>query len=87
LNSVIMISVVLFVVLFLLLVGMPVKTVKVISKYVLRGIVCIMLVFLLNYVLASNNFHIPINAATCLSVSILGIPGVVALSVIGIYLV
>lgn len=87
LNSVIMISVVLFVIVFLLLVGLPIKAFKNISKYVLRGIVCIMIVFLLNYVLASNNFHIPINAFTCLFVSILGMPGIIALSVIGIYLV
>lgn len=87
LNSMIMISVVLFVIVFLLLVGLPIKAFKNISKYVLRGIVCIMIVFLLNYIFASNNFHIPINTITCAFVSILGIPGVIALSVIGIYLV
>jgi inhibitor of the pro-sigma K processing machinery len=87
LNSIIMISVVLFVILFLLLVGLPIKTFKSISKFVLRGIVCMMIVFILNYALASSNFHIPINAVTCLFLSVLGVPGVLALSVIGIYLV
>lgn len=83
----IMISVVLFVIVFLLLVGLPIKAFKNISKFVLRGIICIMIVFLLNYILAANNFHIPINAITCVFVSILGIPGIIALGVIGIYLV
>jgi inhibitor of the pro-sigma K processing machinery len=86
-NSIIMISVVLFVVLFLLLVGLPVKALKLISRYVLRGIVCVMIVFILNYALASNNFHIPINTVTCAFLSVLGVPGIVALSVIGIYIV
>lgn len=87
LNSIIMISVVLFVILFLLLVGLPLKTFKKISRYVLRGIVCIMIVFILNYVFASSNFHIPLNAITCAFVTVLGVPGIVALSVVGIYLV
>ena len=86
-NSIITISVVLFVILFLMLVGLPVKALRRISKYVLRGIVCVMIVFILNYALASNNFHIPINAVTCAFLSIIGVPGIVALSVIGIYLV
>ncbi|WP_255294851.1 pro-sigmaK processing inhibitor BofA family protein [Bacillus sp. AFS041924] len=86
-NSIITISVVLFVILFLMLVGLPVKAIKRISKYVLRGIVCVMIVFILNYALASNSFHIPINAVTCAFLSIVGVPGIVALSVIGIYLV
>ncbi|PEJ51886.1 MULTISPECIES: pro-sigmaK processing inhibitor BofA family protein [unclassified Bacillus (in: firmicutes)] len=86
-NSIIMISVGLFVILFLFLVGLPVKALKKISKYVLRGIVCVMIVFILNYALATNNFHIPINSVTCAFLSIVGVPGIVALSVIGIYLV
>ena len=83
----IMISVVLFVILFLMLVGLPIKAFKNISKFVLRGTVCILIVFILNYALASSSFHIPINAVTCGFLSILGVPGIVALSVIGIYLV
>ncbi len=87
LNSIIMVSVVLFIILFLLLVGLPVKALRSISRFVLRGVICVMIVFILNYAFASNNFHIPINAVTCGFLSLLGVPGVVALSVIGIYLV
>lgn len=82
-----MIAVILFVIVFLLLVGIPFKAFKKISKYVLRGILSIMIVFILNYIFSSNSFHIPINYVTCAFLSVLGIPGVVALGVVSIYFV
>ncbi|KMK74443.1 pro-sigmaK processing inhibitor BofA family protein [Alkalihalobacillus pseudalcaliphilus] len=73
------IGIILGLVLLLLLVGAPVKPLRFIGQLSVRFIVGALLLFLINVVGSSFNFHIPINGVTASVSGILGVPGVVML--------
>ncbi|WP_413377050.1 pro-sigmaK processing inhibitor BofA family protein [Alkalihalobacillus sp. 1P02AB] len=76
------VGILLGVVLLLLLIGAPLKPLRFIGQLSVRFIIGALLLFFINVVGASFNFHIPINGITTAVSGILGVPGVVLLIVV-----
>jgi len=69
-------------ILILLLVGTPLKPVRIIGQLATKVVIGALLLFFLNAFGTSFGLHIPINLTTSAISGILGIPGIAALIVI-----
>ncbi len=81
-EPIIVISIVGGLVLLLLLVGAPVKPIRLIGQGLVKIMIGALLLFFLNAFGSTLGLHIPINLATSSVSGFLGLPGVVALIVI-----
>lgn len=64
-----------------------VKPLKFISKLLLNSILGLLLIFLINSIGGSFNFHIGLNIITSIMVGIFGIPGAVLLIFLQIFII
>ena len=70
----------------LLTIGAPIKSMNVIGHIVVRVVIGVLFLFFFNVFAASFGLHIPINVFTVLVSSILGIFGVTSLAAIHIFI-
>lgn len=71
----------------LLLVGAPVKPVRIIGQSVAKILIGALLLFFLNAFGTSIGLHIPINFVTSVISGLLGLPGIAALVIIQKYII
>ncbi|MGN1400152.1 MAG: pro-sigmaK processing inhibitor BofA family protein [Bacillus sp. (in: firmicutes)] len=81
-ESIIVISIIVSLILLLLFVGSSFTPLKWFGNLFVRVIIGAMLLFFLNAVGAGIGLHVPINAATAGIAGILGVPGVISLAAI-----
>lgn len=81
-DPVIVISIVGVVVFMLLLIGAPLKPIKLIGNGMIKLLIGALFLFFLNTFGTTVNIHIPINTITTIVSGFLGIPGVAALVII-----
>jgi inhibitor of the pro-sigma K processing machinery len=81
-QPIIVISILGGLVLLLLLVGAPIKPIRIIGQGVVKIMIGALLLFFLNAFGSTLGLHVPINLATSTISGLLGIPGLVALVVI-----
>ncbi len=62
------------------------KTFSFIGNLIVKGIIGVLLLYVLNVIGAQKGIHVPINEATASISALLGIPGIIALVVIQTYL-
>ena len=86
-SNFIIISVLILLIVFMLLIGVPMNVLKMFGRIVGRVFVSVMVLFIVNLAFSSFGYHLPINYFTIAFTSILGVPGLAALSVISIYMV
>ncbi|GAF67158.1 pro-sigmaK processing inhibitor BofA family protein [Alkalihalobacillus trypoxylicola] len=67
------------VVFLLLLIGAPLKPLRIIGQLSVKFLIGALLLFLVNLIGTSFNFHIPINGITATISGVLGLPGVILL--------
>lgn len=72
------------VVLFLMVIRSPTKYMQLLGAIFVRFVIGGFLIFAVNIIGTQFNFHLPLNLYTAGITGLLGIPGVVALSVINI---
>ncbi|MBO9131500.1 pro-sigmaK processing inhibitor BofA family protein [Bacillus sp. 165] len=85
-SHVIIISSVVVVIGLLLFIGAPIKPIRFIGNSVVKVLVGALLLFCLNVIGPQVNLHIPINLVTSSICGFLGIPGLLALTVIQLYI-
>ncbi|WP_226582429.1 pro-sigmaK processing inhibitor BofA family protein [Halobacillus litoralis] len=71
---------------FLLVIGLPAKPLKWFGQVLTRLIVAVILLFFVNLFGAQFGLHIPINGFTAVVSTVLGIPGVLSLTAIHIWI-
>ncbi|MGV3488574.1 MAG: pro-sigmaK processing inhibitor BofA family protein [Tuberibacillus sp.] len=81
-DSVVVVSIFVGVIILFLLVGAPLKPVQFIGQAFIKLAIGALLLFLLNAVGTSFGLRIPINAITTVVAGFLGVPGVAALAII-----
>ncbi|MFC4324333.1 pro-sigmaK processing inhibitor BofA family protein [Litchfieldia salsa] len=81
-EPIIVISILGGLVLLLLLVGAPIKPIRLIGQGIVKIMIGALLLFFLNAFGSTLGLHVPINLATSTVSGLLGIPGLVALIVI-----
>lgn len=86
-NSVIIISVVVGLIVFLLLFGTALKPIRFAGRLAVKLLVGGLLLFLLNILGTNFGLHVPINAITTVVAALLGIPGIAALAIIESFLI
>lgn len=85
LNPVIIISIVTGLIIILLIIGTPIKPLRIIGQGVIKIVIGALFLFFLNVFGNNYGLHVPINFATSSISGILGIPGVIALVAIQKY--
>ncbi|GGE85951.1 pro-sigmaK processing inhibitor BofA family protein [Priestia taiwanensis] len=85
-NPVIVISVIIGSIVLLLLAGSSIKPVRIVSTLCVKFIIGVVVLFVINIIGAQFDFHLPINAITVAITGFLGIPGILALSIIQVYI-
>ena len=81
-NSVVIISMIVGIILFLLLFGVSFKPIRFMGRVCIKLVVGALFLFLLNTFGTAVNLHIPINVITTIVSGFLGIPGIVAMAII-----
>ena len=76
-----------FIVLMLLFIGSPSKPIRFISQGVVKLIIGALFLFFLNIIGSQFGIHVPINLVTSAVSGILGIPGVLALVAIEMWII
>ncbi|WP_028401893.1 pro-sigmaK processing inhibitor BofA family protein [Ectobacillus panaciterrae] len=85
-NHFVVILVIAGLIILLLLVGAPLKPLRFLGKTSIKIMVGALLLFGLNIIGTQVDLHIPINLATASITGILGVPGLIALAVIQMYI-
>ncbi|HWJ76876.1 MAG TPA: pro-sigmaK processing inhibitor BofA family protein [Niallia sp.] len=78
-SPIMVISIVIGLVILLLVVGTPIRPVRLIGQVVMKVIIGALFLFFLNALGNQYGIHVPINLVTSTVSGILGIPGLVAL--------
>jgi inhibitor of the pro-sigma K processing machinery len=76
-----------FIILMLLFIGSPIKPIRLISQGVVKLIIGALFLFFLNIIGNQFGIHVPINLITSAVSGILGIPGVMALVAIEMWII
>lgn len=71
----------------LLVIGLPSKPLKLVGQVMTRVIVAVILLFFVNLFGAQFGLHVPINGFTALISAALGIPGVLSLTAIHLWVI
>ncbi|ARI75481.1 pro-sigmaK processing inhibitor BofA family protein [Halobacillus mangrovi] len=71
---------------FLLIVGLPSAPIKWVGQLLTRLIVAVILLFFVNLFGAQFGLHVPINGFTAVVSGLLGVPGVLSLAAIHLWL-
>ncbi|MCP3032271.1 pro-sigmaK processing inhibitor BofA family protein [Halobacillus sp. A1] len=69
----------------LLIVGMPASPIKWLGQALMRVVIAVILLFFVNLFGAQFGLHIPINGFTAIASAVLGIPGVLSLVAIHLW--
>ncbi|UOR10712.1 pro-sigmaK processing inhibitor BofA family protein [Halobacillus amylolyticus] len=69
----------------LLIVGLPASPIKWIGQALMRVVIAVVLLFFVNLFGAQFGLHVPINGFTAVASAILGIPGVLSLTAIHLW--
>lgn len=86
-SPVVIISIVIGLIILLLVVGTPIKPLRMIGQGIIKIMIGALFLFFLNTVGNQYGIHVPINFATSTVSGILGIPGVAALVAIQLYII
>lgn len=86
-NSTVILSIAVGLIVLLLLFGATFKPFRFVGKLAVKFIIGGILLFFLNTIGTNFGLHIPINASTTVVAGILGIPGIAALVVIKMFIV
>ncbi|MFC7062992.1 pro-sigmaK processing inhibitor BofA family protein [Halobacillus seohaensis] len=70
----------------LLVVGMPASPIKWIGRALMRVVIAVVLLFFVNLFGAQFGLHIPINGFTAAASAVLGVPGVLSLIAIHVWI-
>ncbi|MCA1011885.1 pro-sigmaK processing inhibitor BofA family protein [Halobacillus halophilus] len=71
---------------FLLIVGLPSAPIKWVGQAITRLIVAVILLFFINLFGAQFGLHIPINGFTAIASALLGVPGVISITAIHLWI-
>jgi len=71
---------------FLLIIGLPSTPIKWVGQAVTRLIIAVILLFFINLFGAQFGLHIPINGFTAIASALLGVPGVISLTAIHLWI-
>ncbi|MGP4059702.1 pro-sigmaK processing inhibitor BofA family protein [Halobacillus litoralis] len=72
---------------FLLIIGLPSKPLKFVGQVMTRVIVAVILLFFVNLFGAQFGLHVPINGFTAAVSAVLGVPGVLSLTAIHLWII
>ncbi|WP_181350823.1 pro-sigmaK processing inhibitor BofA family protein [Thalassobacillus sp. CUG 92003] len=72
---------------FLLVVGMPAHPVRWLGQAASRVVIGVLLLFFLNVLGAGFGLHVPINVFTAVVSGILGLPGILSLSALHLWVI
>ncbi|MDX8363392.1 MULTISPECIES: pro-sigmaK processing inhibitor BofA family protein [Bacillaceae] len=84
-EPILVISIFIFIIVLLLLVGAPIKPLRMIGQGFIKLLIGALFLFFLNAFGASLGLHIPINFITSAISGFLGIPGLTALIIIQLF--
>jgi inhibitor of the pro-sigma K processing machinery len=87
LEPIIVVAILGFIILLLLFVGSPSKPLRFISQGVVKLVIGALFLFFLNIIGNQFGIHVPINLITSAISGLLGIPGVLALVAIEMYII
>lgn len=74
-------------VLILLLVGAPIKPLRIVGKLAVNCLIGVLMLFFVNVLGASIGLYVPINGATTVVTGLLGLPGVALLVAIAVFII
>ncbi|MGM0847357.1 MAG: pro-sigmaK processing inhibitor BofA family protein [Bacillota bacterium] len=86
-SPVIVIAIISSLIVFLLAAGTPFKPLKLVGQLCMKVMIGALFLFFLNAFGGQFGIHVPINLATSSISGILGIPGVVGLTIIQMYII
>ncbi|UOY91396.1 pro-sigmaK processing inhibitor BofA family protein [Ectobacillus sp. JY-23] len=86
-NNLLVISCIVGLIVMLLLIGAPLKPIRFVGGTIVKILLGAIFLFVLNMAGSKYGLHVPINAVTASITGILGIPGIIALAVIQLYII
>jgi inhibitor of the pro-sigma K processing machinery len=84
-DPIVFVAVIVGLVVLLLVVGTPIKPIRLVGHLLVKVIIGAVFLFFLNSLGNQAGIHVPINMATSAIAGILGIPGVAALAAINVW--
>ncbi|MCZ0702187.1 inhibitor of the pro-sigma K processing machinery [Natronobacillus azotifigens] len=84
-NSVMIVSIIIAMITILLIVGAPIKPIQALMQGAMKLAIGALFLFFFNIVAASVGMHLPINVVTATIAGFLGIPGMISLTALHIF--
>ncbi|MGM9986908.1 MAG: pro-sigmaK processing inhibitor BofA family protein [Bacillaceae bacterium] len=86
-DSILIIGGLITLIILLLIIGVPMKPLKYVGNAVIKLTLGAIFLFVLNIVGQGMNIHIPVNLFTSFISGFLGIPGIIALVIVKLYII